>query len=31
MYEQSLVKERVDDRQAGDGATVTMESAVGGV
>ena len=31
MYEQSFVKERVDDRQAGDGATVTMESAVGGV
>ena len=31
MYEQSLVKEKVDDRQAGDGANVTMESAVGGV
>ena len=31
MYEQSLVKEKVDDRQAGDGADVTMESAVGGV
>ncbi|MEO6165161.1 MAG: 30S ribosomal protein S2 [Candidatus Binatia bacterium] len=31
MYEQSLVKDKVDDRQAGDGAAVTMESAVGGV
>jgi small subunit ribosomal protein S2 len=31
MYEQSLVKEKVDDRQAGEGATGTMESAVGGV
>lgn len=31
MYEQSLVKDKADDRQAGDGAAVTMESAVGGV
>lgn len=31
MYEQSLVKDKVDDRQAGEGVAVTMESAVGGV
>ena len=31
MYEQSLVKDKVDDRQAIDGAAATMESAVGGV
>ncbi|MGZ8464270.1 MAG: 30S ribosomal protein S2 [Candidatus Binatia bacterium] len=31
MYEQSLVKDKVDDRQASDGAAATMESAVGGV
>ncbi len=31
MYEQSLVKDKVDDRQAGDGAALAMESAAGGV
>jgi len=31
MYEQSLVKDKGDARQAGEGATLAMESAVGGV
>jgi len=31
MYEQSLVKDKGDARKAGEGATLAMESAVGGV